>query len=112
MSENIRVRSIVGRFLEHTRVYFFEHGGEKKLYCASADWMGRNLFSRVETCFPILDRVLKKQIYKDGLISYLNDCLNAWELQADGQWLKVACTDPEQRYSAQQHLIAQKQLKI
>ena len=112
MSENIRVRSIVGRFLEHTRVYCFEHGGEKKLYCASADWMGRNLFSRVETCFPILDRVLKKQIYKDGLISYLNDCLNAWELQADGHWLKVACTDPEQRYSAQQHLIAQKQLKI
>ena len=112
MSENIRVRSIVGRFLEHTRVYCFEHGGEKKLYCASADWMGRNLFSRVETCFPILDRVLKKQIYKDGLISYLNDCLNAWELQADGHWLNVACTDPEQRYSAQQHLIAQKQLKI
>ena len=112
MSENIRVRSIVGRFLEHTRVYFFEHGGEKKLYCASADWMGRNLFSRVETCFPILDRTLKKQIYKDGLISYLNDCLNAWELQADGHWLKVACTDPEQRYSAQQHLVAQKQLKI
>src|SRR5690606_3119974 len=68
MSENIQVRSIVGRFLEHTRVYYFEHGGAKKLYCASADWMGRNLFSRVETCFPVLDPALKKRIYKDGLI--------------------------------------------
>lgn len=112
MSENIRVRSIVGRFLEHTRVYYFEHGGAKKLYCASADWMGRNLFSRVETCFPVLDPELKKRIYKDGLISYLKDCHNAWELDADGQWHKVLCQDPAQPYNAQQYLLEQKQLKI
>ena len=86
LSENIHVRSIVGRFLEHTRVYYFEQGGEKRLYCASADWMGRNLFSRVETCFPILDNRLKKRIYKDGLLNYLQDNQNAWELQSDGQW--------------------------
>lgn len=112
MSENIQVRSIVGRFLEHTRVYYFEHGGAKKLYCASADWMGRNLFSRVETCFPVLDPELKKRIYKDGLISYLKDCQNAWELDADGQWHKVPCQDPAQPYNAQQYLLEQKQLKI
>lgn len=88
MSENIRVRSIVGRFLEHTRVYYFEHAGEKQLYCASADWMGRNLFSRVETCFPILDIRLKKRIIKDGLLNYLQDNQNAWDLQADGHWEK------------------------
>lgn len=112
MSENIQVRSIVGRFLEHTRVYYFEHGGAKKLYCASADWMGRNLFSRVETCFPVLDPELKKRIYKDGLISYLKDCHNAWELDAEGQWHKVPCQDPAQPYNAQQYLLEQKQLKI
>ena len=112
MSDNIRVRSIVGRFLEHTRVYYFEHGGAKKLYCASADWMGRNLFSRVETCFPVLDPELKKRIYKDGLISYLKDCQNAWELDAEGQWHKVPCQDPAQPYNAQQYLLEQKQLKI
>ena len=74
--------------------------------------MGRNLFSRVETCFPVLDPELKKRIYKDGLISYLKDCQNAWELAADGQWSKVACQDPAQPYNAQQYLLEQKQLKI
>ena len=112
MSGNIHVRSIVGRFLEHTRVYYFEHGGEKKLYCASADWMGRNLFSRVETCFPILDASLKKRIFKDGLINYLQDNQNAWELQSDGQWKKAACTDPAQAHSAQRLLMEQKMLKV
>ncbi|ENX35255.1 hypothetical protein F889_00922 [Acinetobacter colistiniresistens] len=60
LSENIRVRSIVGRYLEHTRVYYFHNAGETKLFCASADWMGRNLFSRIETYFPIEDKKLKK----------------------------------------------------
>lgn len=73
LSENIRVRSIVGRYLEHTRVYYFYNDGQDELYCASADWMGRNLFSRVETCFPIEDKKLKKQIIDYGLLSYLKD---------------------------------------
>ena len=112
MSENIRVRSIVGRFLEHTRVYYFEHGGQKKLYCASADWMGRNLFSRVETCFPVLDAGLKKRIFKDGLVSYLNDNQNAWDLQPDGTWIKAAADPAGQAHSAQRLLIEQKMLKV
>ena len=112
MSENIRVRSIVGRFLEHTRVYYFEHAGEKQLYCASADWMGRNLFSRVETCFPILDVRLKKRIIKDGLLNYLQDNQNAWDLQADGHWEKMTCQTLEQQHNAQRLLVEQKMLKV
>lgn len=108
LSENIHVRSVVGRFLEHTRVYYFEQGGEKRLYCASADWMGRNLFSRVETCFPIVDSRLKKRIIKDGLLNYLQDNQNAWELQSDGQWFKVNGIENEAVHSAQRYLIEQK----
>ena len=108
MSENIHVRSIVGRFLEHTRVYYFEHAGEKRLYCASADWMGRNLFSRVETCFPILESRLKKRIMKDGLLNYLDDNQNAWEMQSNGQWEKVTVEAGTESHNAQKYLIAQK----
>ena len=111
MSERIHVRSIVGRFLEHTRVYYFEHGGAKKLYCASADWMGRNLFSRVETCFPILDEKIKQRIVEDGLLSYLHDNQNAWELQANGEWNKAE-VGQSAAYSAQMHLVEQKQLNL
>ncbi|PTQ90988.1 polyphosphate kinase 1 [Agitococcus lubricus] len=89
LSENIRVRSIVGRFLEHTRVFCFSNDGDLKVYCASADWMDRNLFSRVEACFPIDDPILKKRIYKDGLLNYLADNQSAWELQSDGTWQQV-----------------------
>ncbi len=104
LSEHIHVRSIVGRFLEHTRVYYFEHGGEQKLFCASADWMGRNLFSRVETCFPILDRKLKRQILKQGLLNYLTDNQNAWQMNCDATWHKIT-PEPDHTVShAQQQL--------
>lgn len=86
LSENIRVRSIVGRFLEHTRVHYFYHGGEEKVYCSSADWMERNLVNRVETCFPILDEKLKHRVIKQGLDIFLQDNLLAWELQPDGSY--------------------------
>ncbi|MCJ8160913.1 polyphosphate kinase 1 [Acinetobacter zhairhuonensis] len=112
LSENIRVRSIVGRFLEHTRVYYFEQGGEKKLYCASADWMGRNLFSRVETCFPILDPKIKKRILQDGLLSYLSDQQGTWELQASGEWLKAQAPEGQIPHSAQEFLMNKSQQKI
>ena len=105
LSENIRVRSIVGRFLEHTRVYYFYHQGESKLFCASADWMGRNLFSRIETCFPIEDKKLRKQILQDGLMNYLQDNRRAWELQADGTWIQCTPSLDKPMYIAQQHLL-------
>ena len=112
LSENIRVRSIVGRFLEHTRVYYFEQGGEKKLYCASADWMGRNLFSRVETCFPILDPKIKKRILQDGLQNYLSDHHGTWELQASGEWLKAQAPEGQVPHSAQEFLMSKSLQKI
>ena len=89
LSENIRVRSIVGRFLEHTRVYYFYNDGNEKLYCSSADLMDRNLLHRVEVAFPVLDNQLFKQIYQDGLINYLKDNVQAWELDGRGEWNQV-----------------------
>ncbi|HMX99969.1 MAG TPA: polyphosphate kinase 1, partial [Agitococcus sp.] len=105
VSENIRVRSIVGRFLEHTRVFYFANDGEAKVYCASADWMDRNLFSRVEACFPIDDPTLKKRIIKDGLLNYLTDNQLAWELQADGSWQRVQSAEGELPHQAQALLL-------
>jgi polyphosphate kinase len=105
ISENIRVRSIVGRFLEHTRVFCFSNNGDLKVYCASADWMDRNLFSRVETCFPIDDPALKKRIYKDGLLNYLADNQLAWELQSDGVWTRVEAGAEEIAHQSQAVLL-------
>ena len=110
LSENIRVRSIVGRFLEHTRVYYFQQNGADKLYCGSADWMGRNLFSRVETCFPIEDKHLKKQIIEDGLLSYLKDNLRAWELDASHQWHTIRPQKDQQVFIAQQYLMEKRMI--
>ena len=83
VSENIEVRSVIGRFLEHTRVYYFENTG---LYLSSADWMGRNFFSRVERCFPIEDAELSSRIMQETFDNYLRDDVQAWVLQADGSY--------------------------
>ena len=94
VSDNIRVRSIVGRFLEHSRVYWFGNDGAPEMYCASADWLERNLLRRVETCFPILDPELAKRVYREVLQNYLDDNLNAWELDADGLYPVRGTTKP------------------
>ena len=106
LSENIRVRSIVGRFLEHTRVFYFSNAGSPRIYCSSADWMDRNLFSRVEACFPIEEPALKKRIYQQGLINYLKDNQQAWELQGDGTWIRAQPKQGEAPHNAQQVLLA------
>ena len=106
LSENIRVRSIVGRFLEHTRVFYFGNAGNARIYCSSADWMDRNLFSRVEACFPIEEPNLKKRIYQQGLINYLKDNQQAWELQGDGTWVRVTAQEGDIAHNAQQILLA------
>ncbi|MDO9312657.1 MAG: polyphosphate kinase 1 [Nitrosomonas sp.] len=104
ISENINVRSIVGRFLEHTRVYYFHNGGEELVFCSSADWMTRNLHYRVEVCFPIEEKRTSDTVIKYGLLSYLSDNTQAWALQSDGSYkrLKPGATKPR---SAQQVLL-------
>ncbi|NKC15258.1 MAG: polyphosphate kinase 1 [Gammaproteobacteria bacterium] len=88
VSENIRVRSVVGRFLEHTRLFYFENAGESEIYAASADWMDRNLFQRVETCFPIIDKKLAKRVLEQGLMQYLADNTNAWVMDKTGYYAR------------------------
>ncbi len=86
VSENISVRSIIGRFLEHTRVYYFENHGNPLVYLSSADWMGRSFFSRVETCFPVEGKRLIKRVVKESFDTYLADNTHAWLLQSDGSY--------------------------
>ena len=105
LSENIRVRSIVGRFLEHTRVYYFSNNGDARIYCSSADWMDRNLFNRVEACFPIEDSALKKRIYQQGLVNYLKDNQQAWQLSGDGTWTRVQAEADAVLHNAQRVLL-------
>ena len=106
VSDNIRVRSIVGRFLEHSRVYWFGNDGAPELYCASADWLERNLLRRVETCFPILDPALVERIRGEVLQNYLDDNVNAWELGSDGEYRKLQPAEGEAPHSAQALLLA------
>ena len=103
VSENISVRSIVGRFLEHTRVYYFYHGGEELLYCSSADWMPRNLHHRVECCFPIEEKRTRDQVIS-SLEKYLSDNTHAWMLQSDGSYRRAKPGSYKPR-SAQQSLL-------
>ena len=105
LSENIRVRSIVGRFLEHTRVYYFGNNGDARIYCSSADWMDRNLFNRVEACFPVEDPALKKRIYQQGLLNYLQDNQQSWLLQGDGTWVRVQAAEGEAPHNSQRLLL-------
>ncbi len=88
ISDNINVRSIVGRFLEHTRIYYFLNNGVENLYLSSADWMDRNFFRRVETCFPIEEKRMKKKVLKEGIMNYLADNTQSWTLQSDGRYKK------------------------
>lgn len=105
ISEHISVRSIVGRFLEHSRVYCFENGGEREVYAASADWMERNLFNRVEICFPIPDPRLAKRVTEEELDTYLTDNTQAWLMMSDGDWKRAEAGRSKPR-CAQQELLS------
>jgi polyphosphate kinase len=104
VSENIRVRSIVGRFLEHPRIFYFLNDGEENVYLSSADWMYRNFFKRIEIAFPILDEKIKKRAIKEGLEYYLKDNTNAWEMSMDGTY-SLAALGNKKPFSAQQTLL-------
>ncbi|KFN41185.1 polyphosphate kinase 1 [Arenimonas oryziterrae] len=106
ISENITVRSVVGRFLEHSRVYWFGNDGEPEIFCSSADWMERNLLRRVETCFPILDPALAKRVFDEELANYLTDNTQAWQLDAKGNYTRVPPQPEVAPYSAQGALLA------
>ncbi|MCF6346429.1 MAG: polyphosphate kinase 1 [Thiomicrorhabdus sp.] len=104
VSDNITVTSIIGRFLEHHRIYYFLNtGGQAELYGSSADWMRRNLWARVETCFPVIDPDCFQQVYEEGLAVYLNDNTGAWLLQPDGSYRQKQDNLPP--FNAQQALI-------
>lgn len=105
LSDNIRVRSIVGRFLEHSRIFNFLNGGANDVYLASADWMNRNLFRRIEIAFPVLDPALKKRVIQEGLQPYLRDNRDSWELNSQGQYLARKPRSGQPEFSAQQHLM-------
>jgi polyphosphate kinase len=107
VSDNIRVRSIVGRFLEHSRVYWFANAGDPELFCASADWLERNLLRRIEACFPILDPDLAERVKSETLDNYLADNVDAWELQADGSYVRCVPAEDEAAHSAQAALLAE-----
>jgi polyphosphate kinase len=105
LSENIKVRSIIGRFLEHSRIYYFRNDLAHDTYLASADWMSRNLFRRIEVAFPVLDKVLKRRVLAEGLNPYLKDNTNAWELEPDGHYQRRRARGKQASFSAQQHLM-------
>ncbi|MGC8731611.1 MAG: polyphosphate kinase 1, partial [Halothiobacillaceae bacterium] len=105
MSENIRVRSLMGRFLEHARVFMFANGGNEEVFISSADWMPRNLYSRVETCFPIEEKALRERIIDEVFELAFADTRGSWELQPDGEYLRVRPLPGEEPRSAQRMLL-------
>jgi len=104
VSDNIRVRSVIGRFLEHARIYYFNCDNHEDVYLSSADWMPRNLINRIEQCTPIEDKKIKKRIIKE-LSYYIKDNTNSWEMQIDGTYTKVQPGNDEPAFDAQQTLL-------
>ncbi len=105
-SENIRLRNIVGRYLEHARVFYFENGGQPVVFLGSADWMPRNFFRRVETLFPVEDPELRRRIVQDILPIELRDNEDARELQADGGYVMPPRPAGEEPFRAQKYFMA------
>jgi polyphosphate kinase len=104
-TDNIRVRSLIGRFLEHARVFYFRAGDEEELYLSSADWMNRNMLRRVELAWPVLDPLLRQRIIDECLVAGLHDTLGSWELQPDGQYQRVQAAAGQPPLSAQAALM-------
>ncbi|WP_263261830.1 polyphosphate kinase 1 [Pseudomonas sp. RIT-PI-S] len=104
VSHNIHVRSIIGRFLEHTRIFYFLNGGEEQLFLSSADWMERNLDRRVETCFPVEGKKLITRVKKE-VEAYLTDNTHAWILQPDGTYVRLSPTGNQNPRNAQAILL-------
>jgi polyphosphate kinase len=112
ISSHIRVRSIVGRFLEHSRIFYFENGGEPEIYLGSADWMQRNLYERVEVLFPLKDPALKQRIVGEVLAAYLEDTRTARVLGADGKFTRRRHSRNGHGFSVQEKLMRAVQLPV
>ena len=106
LSENITVRSLLGRFLEHHRVWYFENGGAHSVWLSSADWMGRNLFGRIEVAFPVSDPELARRVIEEALEMGLADEAGTWELHSDGTWERCRADRRQPACSAQENLLA------
>ena len=106
VSENIRVVSVIGRFLEHSRVYAFGVEGEEEVFISSADWMPRNMFHRVEVAVPVLDDKLRARVMEESIDSYFRDNCFAWQLQADGSYQRLRTIEDEETFSTQSALQA------
>jgi polyphosphate kinase len=101
VSDRIEVRSVVGRFLEHTRVFWFFNDGDEQLYMSSADWMGRNFFNRVEVCFPVEDGELRRRVMREMVDVYWRDNLQSWRLLPDGTYQRaVSEAEPQSAQSS------------
>jgi polyphosphate kinase len=94
VTDNIRVRSIIGRFLEHSRVFYFRTGNDESLYLSSADWMNRNMLRRVELAWPVEDAALRQRVIDECLVAYLHDNLDAWSMDAHGHYTRVQPAKP------------------
>ena len=105
LSENIKVRSIIGRFLEHHRIYYFYAQGDEVLYLSSADWMDRNLFRRVEVAFPVLDTKLKNRVIKEGFQMLLKDNTTAWLMDSEGHYQQTKRRATSTEYIGQKELV-------
>ena len=106
VTDNIRVRSVIGRFLEHSRVFYFRCDGEETLYLSSADWRNRNMLRRVELAWSVTDPELRQRIIDECLVAYLHDGVDAWDLQPDGSYLRVQATGSGSQHGAQAALMA------
>ena len=107
ISEGVRVTSVVGRFLEHSRVYYFQNGGNEEIYLGSADLMPRNLDRRVEVLFPIDDPGLRAYLRNDVLEACMRDTVNARDLRADGTYVRVRPAPGEQPFDSQAYFMQQ-----
>jgi len=107
LSEHIRVRSVLGRFLEHTRVFYFGNGGTPIVFCSSADWLIRNLHHRVEAAFPVSTYRLRQRVIREGLRYYLKDNASAWRLRSDGSYVRIRPRAGQAEFSAQRILLAE-----
>ena len=107
LSENIRVRSIIGRLLEHSRVFYFHSGGREELFIASADWMGRNFFRRIEICTPVENPAIKQRIMREALTLALADNRKAWLMQPDGSYIRATAQEGEEGLDMQETLLTE-----